>query len=42
MKTVPERIAEAFATSVMIAFVFYIFGHVVAAWLRGTFEMVTR
>jgi|GEM_PF-5884147 hypothetical protein len=41
-KTLPERLAELIAAAVFISTVLYFAGHVVAAWLRGSFMAVTR
>jgi hypothetical protein len=43
MKTFPEeRIAEGVATAALLFGTLYILGHVIAAWLRGSFHMVTK
>jgi hypothetical protein len=43
MKAFPEeRIAEGVATAVLVFGTLYIFGHVIAAWLRGSFQAVIK
>ena len=47
MKTVEERpveavIADAICTVVFVLTAFYFGYHVIAAWLRGAFQAVTR
>ena len=37
-----ERRAEIAATVFMVAAAAYILGHILAAWLRGGFQVVTR
>jgi hypothetical protein len=42
MKTFTERLAEALATVFLISALLYFVGHIVAAWLRGAFQAVSR
>jgi hypothetical protein len=37
-----ERIAERVATGAMAIFALYLLGHLIAAWLRGSFEVIGR
>jgi hypothetical protein len=36
------RIAERIATAVIVFYALYFGGHVIAAWLRGSFEVIAR
>jgi hypothetical protein len=42
MKPISERIAEVVVALVFMFAVVYFSGHVVAAWLRGAFQMVSK
>jgi hypothetical protein len=42
VKPVAERIAEIFFGLWIVGGAIYLLGHVVAAWLRGSFQVVTR
>lgn len=42
MKTFPERLAEVVFGFAMVGGAVYLFGHIVAAWLRGSFAAVAR
>lgn len=42
MKTVEERICEVICAAVIIFAVFYFGGHIIAAWLHGAFQVVSR
>ena len=36
----PEKIADAACTFLMLAAALYFFGHILAAWMRGSFEVI--
>jgi hypothetical protein len=38
----PERFAELVSALIFISTILYFSGHVIAAWLRGSFAAVTR
>lgn len=42
MRPFPEKLAEVVFGFVMVGGTIYFAGHVIAAWLRGSFAAVTR
>ena len=41
-KTPEERIADCIAAAIVVVGFLYVFGHVIAAWMAGAFQVVNR